>query len=407
MKKLLTMLFLAAWALSASANDGVFYAAGNQLIPIVETDISVKREVLNIVRQGDYAIIDVHYEFFNPTKAKTLLVGFEAPTPYNATFNFSDYHDSHPFISDFTVIMNGKDLPYKVALVGNDSIYYKNGKFIYADTLEEKESIEHYSGSLFGQYVYHFTAKFQPGVNTIHHKYKYKVSTNIAFPIQIFYTLTAANRWANHQIDDFTLNIDMSGSDGLMSFQIPATFFERADEWHLTGQGHIEEDLTIDPWDSTKRYAIFHTYSNGASFHKKNFHPNGELTVEHRTCIFDLLGEVNKPGRLNLALQNYAAKQYHYQLENLPQMLEDWSEDPKDAKKLHQRCSDFTRKIMRNLPWAYRGYVFTDKKLQKFFESTQWYIANPAYKGSQEDFSKGDKKWVKYWDMDENAEIIE
>ena len=123
MKKLLTMLFLVVWALSASANDGVFYAAGNQLIPIVETDISVKKEVLSIVRQGDYAIIDVNYEFFNPTKTKTLLVGFEAPSPYNA--NFSDYRDSHPFISDFTVNMNGKDLPYKVALVKNDSIYYK------------------------------------------------------------------------------------------------------------------------------------------------------------------------------------------------------------------------------------------------------------------------------------------
>ena len=88
-------------------------------------------------------------------------------------------------------------------------------------------------------------------------------------------------------------------------------------------------------------------------------------------------------------------------------MFEILSEDPMDAKKIPQRCSNLTRKIMRNLPWAYRGYFFKDKKLQKFFESTQWYIANPAYKGSQEDFSTGDKKWVKYWDMDENAEIIE
>lgn len=400
MKKLLTMLFLVVWALSASANDGVFYAAGNQLIPIVETDISVKKEVLSIVRQGDYAIIDVNYEFFNPTKAKTLLVGFEAPSPYNA--NFSDYRNSHPFISDFTVNLNGKELPYKVALVRNDSIYYQNGKFIYANTSDEE--LIHSIGSINGQYVYYFTAEFQPVVNTIHHQYRYKVSMNIAFPIQIFYTLTAANRWANHQIDDFTLNIDMVDSEEPMSFQIPATFFESADEWHLTGQGRIEEDLFVDPRDSTEKYAVFHIVSNGVSFHKKNFHPNGELTVEHRTCIFDLLGVVNKNGRLDRALQNYAAKQYHYQLENMPQMLEIWSENPKAAEKIPQRCSDYTRRIMRNLPWAYRGYVFKDKKLQMFFESTQWYMANPSYNGSQEDFSDGDFKWVKYWDLDKNSD---
>ena len=48
MKKILTMVVLILLVLLVSANDGVFYANGNKLIPIVETDISVKREVLNI-----------------------------------------------------------------------------------------------------------------------------------------------------------------------------------------------------------------------------------------------------------------------------------------------------------------------------------------------------------------------
>ena len=395
MKKLLTMLILVAWALSASANDGVFYAAGNQLIPIVETDIIVKKEVLSIVRQGDYAIIDVYYEFFNPTKAKTLLVGFEAPTPYNATFNFSDYHDSHPFISDFTVNLNGKDLPYKVALVENDSIYYKNGEFIYADMLEEKESIE-LSGSPFGQYVYHFTATFRPGLNIIHHRYKYRLSSSVVSDAGLYYTLTAANRWANRQIDDFTLNIDMGKHT---SFCMPLTFFENLSEWQFNGIGLCNKlPSNFEGGDYKHEYVSFHIQSGYITFHKENFHPKGELTAEFYHYLWDFYEKDSLESMLDYIKTHYLTGNLD---EKIP-LLNDYLKINKP-----EVYPDNIRKIMRNLPWAYRGYVFKDKKLQKFFESTQWYIANPAYNGSQEDFSSGDKKWVRYWDLDENSEIIE
>ncbi|MBO6080047.1 MAG: YARHG domain-containing protein, partial [Bacteroidales bacterium] len=53
--------------------------------------------------------------------------------------------------------------------------------------------------------------------------------------------------------------------------------------------------------------------------------------------------------------------------------------------------------ILRNMPFAYRGYKFKDKELRKYFESTKWYILNPKYKGEMEGFSEKEKAWVEFW----------
>ena len=83
MKRLTTLLF---WliALLASANDGVYYVNGNQIVPLKETDIAVTKEVLTITMGNDkFARVDVQYEFTNRGKAKTIDVGFEAQGPYD------------------------------------------------------------------------------------------------------------------------------------------------------------------------------------------------------------------------------------------------------------------------------------------------------------------------------------
>ena len=70
MRKLIIVIFSCLSAFFATANDGVFYASGNQLIPITETDISVKKEVLTLNRVGDHLEVTVYYEFFNPVGEK-------------------------------------------------------------------------------------------------------------------------------------------------------------------------------------------------------------------------------------------------------------------------------------------------------------------------------------------------
>ncbi|MBR1620611.1 MAG: YARHG domain-containing protein [Prevotella sp.] len=43
--------------------------------------------------------------------------------------------------------------------------------------------------------------------------------------------------------------------------------------------------------------------------------------------------------------------------------------------------------IVRNLPYANRGYVFKKKKLRKFFNSMWWYMPDSNYVPSTKDFT--------------------
>ena len=108
---LLLLLFNAQWPLfNVMANDGVYYTSGNFLVPLRETDISVRREVLEITLCRDsFATVTVDYTLYNNNKDKTVTMAFEAAAPYNAWVPF-DRRGIHPFIEDFTVLFNGKPL---------------------------------------------------------------------------------------------------------------------------------------------------------------------------------------------------------------------------------------------------------------------------------------------------------
>lgn len=80
MKQILSFVILLLFpSLMVQANDAVYYASGSFLFPTRETDISVSKEILTITLQkGDYASVDVYYEFANPGAAKTVLMAFDA-----------------------------------------------------------------------------------------------------------------------------------------------------------------------------------------------------------------------------------------------------------------------------------------------------------------------------------------
>ena len=122
-----TILFLAiAISLNARANDGSFFAKGNQLIPITETSISVKKEMLTLKKiRNQFIEVTVYYEFFNPGEEKNLTVGFEAFSP-GGDVNGTPKNGQHPYMRDFTVELNNKILTYNIAYV-YDSTYVKNG----------------------------------------------------------------------------------------------------------------------------------------------------------------------------------------------------------------------------------------------------------------------------------------
>lgn len=339
----------------AYANDGAFFAAGNQLIPITENDISVQKEILHIKKINNrYIEVSVYYEFFNPEAEKEITVGFEARPP-EGDVDGAPRNGNHPYMYNFTVDVNGKILPYEVAYV-DDSLYVQNGqiKEINWDTFEGNKA----GNYIDFMYVYHFRATFKKGKNIVKHTYQFDVSGGIDYNYYFEYVLTAAGRWANRQIDDFTLIVEMEDFE---VFSINHTFFKGPNEWIINGIGKavfVPENQIMES-DATK----FYMQRGNLVFQKKNFKPTGELSL-------------------------YS---YNVWLENLPFSIYQQDRIPTE------NVDEVTKRIYRNLPFARRGNIFSDDTLQNFYESMDWYIPNPNYRPNVEMLWKEEQTWIKRW----------
>ena len=407
MRKVLILIVCCISAMFAYANDGAFYAEGNHLIPITETDIRVQKEVLTLNRVDDRIEVTVYYEFYNPVGEKELLVGFEArggDADPNSAF------PKHPSIGNFKVVMNGEPLKYEIAHV---DYHYDKGKRISDPyvrdgqinglTLEEceKRLAEMEALEAICDYVYHFNAKFRPGLNIIQHTYDFDMSVGRnGFTTEFFYILTAANRWANHQIDDFTLYVNMGDHT---SFHISPTFFKSLDEWEILGVG--KKLIGTTQYQIRPDSIFFHMQQGSIRFRKKNFHPDGELCIT-RDLIWGSwawhIRKEDKTGSFNPeSFINLYKEQYEQILFNSTVKKEDTYYD----QFTQEQC-----RILKNLPFAYRGYIFHSKELQNFYESTTWYIANPAYKPDVQKLTEEEQKWVEFWspsDLTDNPQVKE
>ena len=281
MQRLLsTFLFLLGLVCGMSANDGVFYSNGGMLFPLTETDISVSREVLTItVGRDEHAYVDVSYEFLNGSdSAKTVVMAFEADAPYNVEEHFSKA-GVHPYISDFSVEMNGHSLPYRNAVVAID--YGKDGSEHNSKPVNLKEwktygevpdSIMPHGSMIYNPrldtivsygYGYYFDATFLPGKNTVHHTYRYHMSNNVVNRFSIPYWLTPAMRWANRRIDDFTLRIKADIGEGVC----------------------LEDSLFMDhPFTSADGAGQIYSFERNTGYYKKHYmlaFPNGSSIEWH------------------------------------------------------------------------------------------------------------------------------
>lgn len=355
---LLILLILSGY--SVFANDGAFFAKGNQLIPINETDITVKKEILTLKKiRNQFIEVTVYYEFFNPKEDKKITVGFEAFSP-NGDVDGAPKNGKHPYMRDFTVELNNSILKYDVAYV-SDSLYNKNGTIKSLDLAKFDGNKSGNNVDFF--YVYHFEANFKKGLNIVKHTYNYDLSGSIDYNYDFEYVLTAANRWANKQIDDFTLIIDNGEFE---TFSINKTFFKNSDEWLINGIGKTE-DIKGSKNAFVESDALkFHLQKGNIIFQKKNFKINGDLFVY---------------------AQNYWGNQ---DLEYIP--FSYYQED-----KIAKPKNDLQRKILKNLPFARRGYVFQNQDLNQFYKKMDWYIPNPNYQPNPEILIDGEKKWIEKW----------
>jgi len=288
MKHVLSIVLLLVSVL-AFANDGVYYTSGNMLVPMRESTISVRKEILTItISKDNRAIVDVYYEFYNPDTAKTVSMAFEASAPDNAPFDISKSIE-HPYIHDFKVVMNDKLLAYKNMLIA--SRFESNNEVIPLDVKEWKHEIpknyeedgfwpnQLYNARLdsviYADFGYMFEATFKHGVNIVHHTYSYDMSISIGYKYSVHYWLTPATRWANGQIDDFTLRI--RNENNMDFFVSNDSLFSASPFVYAEGNG------TLYPF--TDEYNQHHTLfvNNGKEavmeWHAMNFAPKSNMCL--------------------------------------------------------------------------------------------------------------------------------
>ena len=373
------------------ANDGVYYVSGNQLVPVKESDISVTKEILTIeIGDDEYASVEVYYEFTNNGPAKTVTMGFEALLPYDGGESILNPEGIHPYIKDFKALFNGTSLPYSTGVValtdgyGTTDMkpldmrkwrYSFNG---YADNYSQQWDMN--SGFLTNgrdtiqnaACAYYFEAKFKTGKNIVLHTYRYRMSGDVMHEFTIPYMLTPATRWANHQIDDFTLRITAPKS--IKQFYIPDDIFRSAPFRVVSGTGktrHCDKNEENSIWVNYTEVTLRH---GAVEWKARNFRPTDELSIRSAKGLY---------------ANSWAGTYYN--------TTPFWCSDEVDSQLFYGRpnCSEeeekaLAKRIRRNLPYAARGYVFRDKNLQNFFNHQWWYMPDPNWKMSTDDFTKHD-----------------
>jgi hypothetical protein len=324
----------------------------------METDISVKREILTLKKvRNEVMEVTVYYEFFNPGKEKTITVGFEAFSP-SGDVDATPKKGQHPYMTDFTVQLNNEFLKYDIAYVG-DSDYVKAG-IIKSKSLKDVNVDNVNEADFF--YVYHFKASFKSGLNILKHTYSYRLSSSVMSYYDFQYVLTAAKRWGNKQIDDFTLILDMGDFE---TFCLSKSFFKSSNEWLINGIGKFEDYKTTSDNDYFNDGVTFHIRKGTLIFHKSNFKPAAELFL-------------------------FSKSQYDTESDYLPfsYYLESVIKEP---------VNESQKRILKNLPFARRGYIFQNPELNTFYKKLDWYFPNPAYVPDIDQLDEREKKWIERW----------
>lgn len=323
----------------AKANDGVFYAMGNTLMPLKETTIRLKKEILNLDRKGDWIQVNIYFEFFNPGAERELTVGFVTPP---AVGDVSDEEAKHPFIKDFMVMVGDRLLPFKIAKMEETGF-----------KVSSKVS-EGYD------FVYHFTVRFAKGVTVIRHSYLYKGGGSVEARQDFDYRLTTGTTWANSAIDDFELNIDM-GDDSY--FSVPASFSTAPASWQIAGIGRLSKTNFSLPYmpEDKDRLKMVYLRKGKLQLRTTAFKPVQDLTIN----FWNLHNEIN------LWCDNKEQNDFKGMMEMI------WGDSVEAAVS---KLTDNELRLYRNLNYARMGYDFKDESLKKIFSKYNWYLPDPLLK---------------------------
>lgn len=163
---------------------------------------------------------------------------------------------------------------------------------------------------------------------------------------------------------------------------IPANFFQHASEWTMTGVGKSIERRSDAGGANDPKVSEFFIHKGPLVFKKTNFKPAGELDLSAMNSYYYYQKTINKH-------KEEGPHKFDYRVDELPFSV-DADFDPGDA------ADELSKKIVRNLPFARRGYVFKSPEIQAYYARQPWYIPDPGYspveatltKKEQEDLRK-------------------
>ena len=402
MKSRIILFLLLLLAVVAMANDGSYYVSGNQLIPIENTNVRIDKEVLTIRLADDgFAYVDVDYTFFNKGEARIVKMGFEASNEFmgdGEPVNPDSLHKGHPFIYDFSVEVNGRKQSFQnLFAYMKPSEDYGAPEMDYADfpaepikkgewnfQIETEEQAEKMRSNRAKAHVYYFEANFNSGANKVHHTYRYKTGSGFGAAYYLRYWLTPAMRWAGNTIGDFTLRISAEGT--AKHFYIKNEKCLKGHEFKVVkGTGKVRLGVNQhEGFMSSKIISdeiVEFTLRDGVvEMNAENFKPTDDLVL----ISADALQVVDKSGQHD----KYNKVGSFYDRDGAFCLV-------MASSYVKREGTDLEKKVLCNLPYASRGYVFQDKELQEFFEKQWWYIPDSSYKLSTVGFTKFEQGLLK------------
>lgn len=343
MARISFIIYFFFFCISLYANDGSFWASGNTLFPLNETSIQLKKEILNLTKKDNWMQVDIYFEFYNPGNTKELTVGFVTPP---AMGDFAHEVKDHPQIRNFSVVVNADTMQYNISKT-------KKSGFKLADKIIGNED-----------FIYYFNVSFPKGITKIKHSYLYRGGEGMIAIHSFYYRLTTGTSWANKEIEDFELNIDM-GED--VYFSVPYSFNKKRTEWKVIGTGHINHKKPAyaeyyKSFDSPELRMVY--IRKGTLQYKTNhFKPSNDLNVT-----------VYQPDyELNAWTKNLKENDF----KDLLEYVMPWQ----DVDSIRAHSVNLTNRqlqLLINLPYARAGYDFKDVELKKTFSKYLWYMPDTS-----------------------------
>ena len=426
---MLKIYILIFYSLFLYGNDSEYYTSGNQLVPLTSNNIRLDTEVLTIRRDDNnkgHFFIDVLYTLFNEGKSKNTLIGFEAPIREDEgmpnTFFYNNYNDdkllsiekkaiqnniigTHSDIKNFTILVNGKKSKYKVVSV---------------DKIKKDENT-----SPLLSYLYYFPVKLKKGKNILHQTYYFIGESDMYHRYIVSYILETAKRWKGGKIGDFKLILDMGEYE---NFIVSTSFYKDKNYWSLEDgeMSYVEANASsYTGLMEDNSYYKFHIRTGKAIFHKKNFIPNSAIflgaELKYNNIIFDykdnsnllnfslsismpfITKDINSLkilqalgfARKGLIFNDIILSTYYKSLDWYIPKIDDKNSiilADKDKKNIYI-IKKYKYKILRNLPFAKRGYLFKDINLNIYYKTYPWYKQNKLYISSLNDLTTKEKLW--------------